>query len=422
MGCPIPAPAGWVSSLNVPVRGSLSRPARGLVKGQATTPAVHIERVRQGKGPVEKSWRMPHNSPLDKPPQNPIFPPGTTNPKLRLANMAFVVARQFRGNNIEAIHYATIVVVDARGRITHALGDPEQPFMTRSSIKPFQVLPLLNSGAADRYGFTSRQLAIMCGSHNGSDDHRRIVMQNLEAAGNTPNLLQCGTHWPLQMQLEQDYPASGEDRDPVRHNCSGKHSGFLALARHIGQEPETYLDPDSELQTRVRHAIAAMTDYPADRLVPAVDGCSAPNYALPLYNLALGFMRLATLQGPDPTTTEALRRVREAMWAHPEMVSGKHRIDLDVMRSFPGNVVCKVGAEGVEGIGFADPPIGIALKIHDGAGRARPPVIVETLRQLGIIDNIARFPFLMNRERPQVSNNRDLLTGHIVADFKLRET
>lgn len=335
--------------------------------------------------------------------------------------MAFVVARQFRGDNIEAIHYATIVVVDANGTITHTLGDPEEPFQTRSSIKPFQVLPLLTSGAADTYRFTPRQLAIMCGSHNGSDDHRRVVMQNLEAAGNSPDLLQCGTHWPLQMELEKDYPTGGEDRDPVRHNCSGKHSGFLALARHTGQDPATYLDPDSDLQSRVRHAIAAMTDYPVDQLNPTIDGCSAPNYALPLYNLALGFMRLATLQGPDRAITEALGRVREAMWAYPEMVSGKHRIDLDIMRSFPHNVVCKVGAEGVEGIGFADPPIGIALKIHDGAGRARPPVIVEILKQLGIIDNIARFPFLMKRERPQVRNNRDLLTGHIVADFKLRE-
>jgi L-asparaginase II len=223
------------------------------------------------------------------------------------------------------------------------------------------------------------------------------------------------------MQLEQDYPTSGEDQDQLRHNCSGKHSGFLALARHIGQDPATYLDPDSELQTRVRDALVAMTDYPAERLKPSIDGCSAPNYALPLYNLALGFMRLATLQGPDQATTRALQRVREAVWTHPEMISGKHRIDLDVMRSFPNNVVCKVGAEGLEGIGFADPPIGIAIKIHDGAGRARPPVIVETLKQIGVIDNIARFPFLLRRERPEVRNNRDLLSGHIAADFKLRE-
>jgi L-asparaginase II len=335
--------------------------------------------------------------------------------------MAFVVARQFRGDNIEAIHYGSIVVVDASGNITHSLSDPDQPFQTRSSIKPFQVLPLFTSGAADKYAFTPEQIAIMCGSHNGSDEHRQVVVRNLEAAGNNPDLLQCGTHWPLQMQLEQDYPTSGEDQDQLRHNCSGKHSGFLALARHIGQDPATYLDPDSELQTRVRDALVAMTDYPAERLKPSIDGCSAPNYALPLYNLALGFMRLATLQGPDQATTRALQRVREAVWTHPEMISGKHRIDLDVMRSFPNNVVCKVGAEGLEGIGFADPPIGIAIKIHDGAGRARPPVIVETLKQIGVIDNIARFPFLLRRERPEVRNNRDLLSGHIAADFKLRE-
>lgn len=334
--------------------------------------------------------------------------------------MADIVARAYRGKGIDAIHYGSIAVVDGDGNLTHCLGDPEMTVMTRSSIKPFQVLPLLTTGAAERFGFTDRQVAIMCGSHNGSDTHREVVISNLQAAGNGPSDLKCGTHWPIGMQRVEEYPVHGEDSDPVRHNCSGKHSGFLALARHMGVPVTEYLDPDSRCQQMVRQAVAEMCDYPAERMTPSIDGCSAPNYALPLKNLAVGFMRLATGKASDEVTARALRRVKSAMTTFPEMVSGTYRLDLDLMRSFPGNIVCKVGAEALQAIGFSDPPMGVVIKIHDGGNRARHPVVVSVLKQLGLVDDIVRFPFLMRHERPEVLNNARLLVGRVEADFVLK--
>lgn len=335
--------------------------------------------------------------------------------------MPDVLARVYRGSGVEAIHYGSIAVVNRAGELTHHLGDPEDVFYTRSSIKPFQVLPLIHTGGFDHYGYSQRQLAIMCGSHNGSDDHRQVVMSNLTQAGNTPRMLQCGVHWPIGMELTRHYPTAGEDQDPVRHNCSGKHSGFLALARFLMDEPSEYLTPGSRSQQLVKKAVADMCDHAPDKMEPAIDGCSAPNYAMPLRCLAIGFMRLAGGLAPDGNTDRAVARVRDAIMAYPEMVSGENRLDLDLMRSFPGNIVCKVGAEAIEGIGFMDPPIGIGVKIHDGNWRARGPVFVELFRQLGLIRTPEKHSLLKRHEREEVRNTSGLLTGYVQAEFALKE-
>lgn len=321
---------------------------------------------------------------------------------------------------MEAIHYGSVAVVGGDGKLSHYAGDPYLKTMTRSSIKSFQVMPLLITGAADHYGFTSRQIAIMCGSHNGTDDHREVVFGNLERAGCRPTDLRCGTHWPMQMEQAREYPRNGEDCDPLRHNCSGKHSGFLALARFLGEPVEKYLDPNSKTQTMVRNVLAQMCEYPADQMPVGIDGCSAPNYPLPLYNLALGFKKLANLDAPDPKMMQVLARVKGAMTEFPEMVSGDGRFDLDLARSFPGNLVCKVGAESIEGIGLSDPPLGIVVKIHDGNWRALGAVCVAVLKQLGLIKSIDDFPYLKRHEMPEVRNVRNTVTGRIVADVSLK--
>ncbi len=333
---------------------------------------------------------------------------------------AAVGALVYRGAGIEAIHYASIAVVDGTGRLTHCLGDPNLTVMARSAIKPFQVLPLLLTGAFEHYGFSLQELAVMCGSHNGTDRHRDVVLGSLARSGNGPNHLRCGAHWPLGMQFENRYPANGEDQDPLRHNCSGKHSGFLALARYLGVPSVDYLDPESRSQRLVRQTVAGFCESPVDSMPTSVDGCSAPNFPVALRNLALGFMKLATQKAANARLKQALHVVWRAMQEHPELVSGKDRYDLDLVRSFPGRAVCKVGGEAIEGIGFCEPPLGIAVKIHDGNWRARAPVCVEALKQLGLVGNINDFPLLKKHERPEVRNSCDLITGHVVAEFRLR--
>ncbi|MBW2526407.1 MAG: asparaginase [Deltaproteobacteria bacterium] len=325
----------------------------------------------------------------------------------------------YRGRHVESVHGASVAVVDGRGRLCHALGDPRRTVVARSSIKPFQALPLILSGAAARYGFDDRQLAIMCGSHNGTDEHRDVVLAALHAAGNEPAELACGCHVPLGLQLAGQVPTDDEHLDPLRHNCSGKHAGFLAQAAHLEEERQRYLDPDSETQRRVRALLADFCELDRSELDPCVDGCSAPNYALPLAHLALGFMKLATLRSDDPPLRTALAQVVAAMRAAPEMVSGDGRLDLDLTRALGDRILCKVGGEAIEAMAWTDPPLGIAVKIHDGSFRALRPVCVEVLRQLGLVKNPESHPTLRRHVRPTLTNDAGLETGHIETTFQL---
>lgn len=328
-------------------------------------------------------------------------------------------ARVYRGESVEAVHYASVAVVNQNGQLTHYLGDPEGVFMTRSSIKPFQLLALILSGAADEFGFSSEQLSIMCGSHAGTDRHRKVVLSNLERAGNGPEHLQCGCHRPIWMEVDGVYPTGGEDKDQVRHNCSGKHSGFLALARFLGDPLESYLDPECKSQKLVKQILADYCEYEAELMPASIDGCSAPNYPLPLKNLALGFKKLACEEGDTDSIRAAAKRVKSAMISHPFMVSGNNRFDYDLKRSFPGIAVSKIGAEAIQGIGSSDPSLGVAVKVSDGNFRALEPIVIEVLRQLGVIDDIEQYPFLKKYDHPPVRNNRDIVTGYIRPEFKL---
>ncbi len=318
-----------------------------------------------------------------------------------------------RGQGIEAIHTAAVAVVDGGSRLTHSLGDAEAVFFSRSSIKPLQVLPLVEAGGLERFGFGAEELALCTASHNGSDQHRAVVVGMLHKLGLTDAALQCGVGLPLQLKLFGKYPLHGEDQDPLRHNCSGKHSGFLALAQLLGQPLETYLDPAGEAQTRVRRAVAIACEVEPESLLLGTDGCSAPNFALPLRNLAVGFKNLASADDP------ARSRIRAAMLAHPLLVSGERRLDYDLSLAFPGQVVVKGGAEALLLLAFREPGLGIAIKVIDGAARALGPILVETLKQLGLIDDIGKFPTLARYEAPSLNNARKLKTGEIRADFRL---
>lgn len=335
--------------------------------------------------------------------------------------MPEIVARAFRGIREEAVHYGSIAVVDAEGKLTHHVGDPEFFTFLRSSPKPFQLLPLVLTGAADRYKLSPKQLSIMCGSHIGTDHHREVVLANLEAAGNKPDDLKCGTHLPIHMILSGEYPKHNEHMDPLRHNCSGKHTGFLALARFLGEDVSEYIDPDSRTQQVVLDTIARIYEYPKDKIVVSTDGCSAPNFGMPLIHTAVAFQKLANARGTDQKESECLARIKSAMTEYPEMFSGEGRFDLALMRSFPGNVVCKVGAEAIQGIGFFDPPIGIAVKIHDGNPRALYPVCVELLKQIGILANINDPEHLQPFSEPEILNARKIVTGHVKAEFDLKK-
>lgn len=331
---------------------------------------------------------------------------------------AAVVRRGSSPGGVDAWHCAAVAVVDGMGRLTHALGDPHLTTFTRSTIKPFQALPLCLSGAIDALGIDDEELAVTAASHDGSDGHCAVVARLLAKAGASADDLQCGAHWPLGMRAASQFPTAGEDRDPLRHNCSGKHAGWLALARELGVPRAAYLDPRAGLQRAVRSALASACELEADALVTGIDGCSAPNYALPLAALARGMKNLATRPAAGGPLDAALARVRSAMQAHPEMVSGPERLDFQLAAAFAGRIVSKGGAEGVQAIGFSEPPLGIAIKVLDGAERALGPITLEVLRQLALWSGAPPTP-LAARVRPVVRNYRGTETGVIEPTFAL---
>lgn len=319
-----------------------------------------------------------------------------------------------RGEGVDAVHRAAVAVVGASGALTHFAGDPELVVFARSSIKPLQALSLVRSGAIARLHLTDEELAIACASHSGTDRHVAIVERLLERTGASVSDLGCGSHWPIGMRLENRYPTAGEDRDPLRHNCSGKHAGFLAACRALGAPFATYLEPSSPVQRLVREAVAEACEVEPESMLTGTDGCSAPNYALPLVALARGARALAVAEAGDALGLAPLRR---AMLSHSLLVSGEGRLDRDLSLAFPANAVAKGGAEAVQLIGFAEPALGIALKVLDGATRALGPVVVAVLRSLGLLaGDDAR---LATYATPPVTNARGLVTGRIVSTLEL---
>jgi L-asparaginase II len=232
----------------------------------------------------------------------------------------------------------------------------------------------------------------------------------LAAAGNTPADLQCGAHAPGYYDVQGEVPPP-PPYSPLAHNCSGKHSGMLAYCVQCGLPKQSYLAFDHPLQQAIRRAVAHFTGLPEERLLAGIDGCSAPNYAVPLAALALAFARLAA-EHNDPVYGTAPAILADAMAAYPEMVSGERRNDLALMRAGRGDFVTKIGAEGVQAIGVRSKGIGIAVKVVDGGKRGLHPATVATLDQLGLLDAAQRSELSEWRE-PLVRNYRGIVTGQV---------
>jgi L-asparaginase II len=315
-----------------------------------------------------------------------------------------------RGDAVDAIHYGSVAVVDRDGNLLYAAGDPQFLTMTRSALKPFQAMPFIAGGGVARFGYTPAHVALLCASHSGEPRHVDAVAQMLAVAGNTAADLQCGTHAPGFYDVRGEVPPP-PPYSPLAHNCSGKHSGMLAYCVQCGLPKDSYLAFDHPLQKSIRHAVAHFTATPESDLVAGIDGCSAPNYAVPLARLALGFARLASDRS-DEDYGGAPATLADAMTAHPEMVSGEGRNDLALMRAGRGDWVAKIGAEGVQAIGIRSKGLGIAVKVVDGGKRGLHPATVSTLDQLGLLDASQRAELAEWRE-PLVRNYRGTVTGKV---------
>jgi len=294
-----------------------------------------------------------------------------------------------RGGTRECFYFGALAVVDTTGRVRAHAGDPYWVTFTRSTLKPLQALPFVAGGGVRQFGLTRSNLALLCASHSGEAMHVQQVEQILAKAGVPWRRLQCGCHVPYYAELGAWPPPAPGSYDERHHNCSGKHSGFLAYCVQHGLPLESYLDPAHPLQAAVRQAVAEAVGLPGEKLALGIDGCSAPNYAMPLAHLARGFARLASGRR-DARFGESFEQIADAMTAHPELVSGTGRNDQDFMRAGRGDWVTKVGAEGVQVVASRSRGEALAIKIADGSKPALYAATVEALDQLGWLDDAQR--------------------------------
>jgi L-asparaginase II len=297
---------------------------------------------------------------------------------------------------VESVHFGAAAVVDAGGNLLAWYGDPQTVTFLRSSSKPFQAMPFFERDGPAHYQLSLRQMAILCSSHSGTDDHYQTVKAIQEKVGIAESDLLCGTHPVFDPATAEALRNRNELPTPNRHNCSGKHTGMLAFARMKNLPIETYLDPQHPIQKIILATFADMVRFPIEKIAMGTDGCSAPVFAIPLYNAALGFARLCDPQNGQVAPAkrvEACQLITEAMTSNPDMVGGPGRFDTLLMEAYQGKVLSKAGAEAFQAIGLmpgalrpGSPGIGIAYKISDGdnTGRARKAIGMEILRQLGL--------------------------------------
>jgi len=299
-----------------------------------------------------------------------------------------------RGTTVESVHFGALAVVDSHGRLIASCGDPEAVTFLRSSAKPFQALPFIEAGGHTHYNLTKKEIALLCASHSGTDEHAETAAQIQRKADIHEEDLMCGVHLPMHKGTADRMLIAAEPLTQNRHNCSGKHSGMLAYARMNGEPLETYLENDHPVQQRILQTFAEMCGIAPEAIRLGIDGCSAPNFAVSLYNAAFAWARLADPSGLRNAREKACRVLTDAMMAHPNMVAGPDRLDTALMQAAEGRLVAKAGAEGYQGIAVLPgvsslglPALGIAIKISDGDGkdRARAVVTLEVLRQLGIL-------------------------------------
>jgi L-asparaginase II len=281
---------------------------------------------------------------------------------------------------VESRHTGAIAVVDATGKTRVAIGNVVRPVFPRSAVKSIQQLPLVESGAADRYGLSAAELALACSSHSGEPRHVATARKMLAAAGRSEADLECGGHPPANHDAADALVRAGERWSRIHDNCSGKHSGFICLSCGLGVDPKGYVKPEHPAQREISAALADVTGATLGE--PAVDGCSIPAYAIPLERLALGFAKMSTGQGLAPKRAAAARRLIDAVTAEPFFVAGTGRFDTEVIAALGKRVFVKGGAEGVICAALPERGLGIAIKADDGAGRATEPLLSAVITAL----------------------------------------
>ncbi len=323
-----------------------------------------------------------------------------------------------RGGTLECQHFGSVAVSNAQGQLLAFAGDPHWLTFTRSTLKALQALPFVQAGGPAKMGFNTEQIALLCASHGGEDMHVAQVQGMLDKSGLDYKALRCGCHVPGFFTLRDIAPPQGLAFDERHNNCSGKHAGFLAYCVQHGLTLDDYIAPAHPLQQAIRRDVARATGTAESDLKMGIDGCSAPNYAMPLVNLARGYARLAS-GARDAEFGDSFALLSHAMTTHPEMVSGTQRSDLAFMQAGGGDWVTKVGADGVQAVASKSRGEAFAIKIIDANKPALFAATVEVLDQLGWMDDAQRAALAPWRAQAIV-NARGMRVGERQAVFRLQ--
>ncbi|GMA62652.1 asparaginase [Alicyclobacillus fastidiosus] len=321
-----------------------------------------------------------------------------------------------RGGIVESVHSGVIAVVSSEGKLLGEYGDSNLVTFARSACKPLQAIPLVESGAMEAFAFEEADLALFCASHSSEAQHTERVERILARIGLDESYLQCGAHIPHSMQTYDRLVQAGKTLSSLYSNCSGKHSGMLAYAKHVGADVATYHHVEHPLQQAILQVVSDLTEVLKDDIVIGVDGCGVPVHALPVQNWARAYAKFA-----DPERFghgEAMHRISTAMRAYPSLVGGTDRFDTDLMTATHGRILAKGGAEGFMMVVVPKQRVGIALKVRDGNARAIPPIVIHTLDGLGALSP-SELESLHKYQKPEVKNTRGEVVGEVVADFEL---
>jgi L-asparaginase II len=341
-----------------------------------------------------------------------------------------------RGGIVESTHYGSIAIVDASGKLLCSYGDPTAVAFLRSSAKPFQALPFIERGGAEHFNYTQSEIALSCASHETAQIHLDTVKAMQSKIGIEERYLQCGPHMPgdaenLRKAIKLDIVPT-----PNFNNCSGKHTSMLAHAKMRGLPLENYLANDHPIQQDILNTLSEMCSIEKEKIILGIDGCSAPNFALPLYNAALGMARMCDPRDLPEARRVACGKITSAMAAHPEMVSNYGEFDCELMQIAAGKVITKRGAEGFQIMGLmpgvhGELGVGIAFKITDGdaahfgddlesRARVRPATTLEILRQLKALTDAQLQALAKFGPKKVLKNYAGLVTGESHPAFELK--
>lgn len=333
-----------------------------------------------------------------------------------------------RGEIVESIHFGSIAISDNQGRLVGWYGDPHTRTFLRSSAKPFQAIPFIEQNSQAYFDLSMEEIALICASHSGTDKHVATIQALQKKTGVSESELMCGTHPIHDKSTVEDMRERGEEVTPNRHNCSGKHTGMLAFAHMQNWSTSDYLELEHNIQVSILRAFSEMSGIPVENIVIGIDGCSAPNFAVPLHNAALAYARLCDPQDFSRERANACRMITSAMMENAFMVGGPGIFDTRLMEVNSGQIVSKGGAEGYQALGImpgalgADSPaLGIAFKISDGdlRSRARPAISIEILRQLNALTPEQESELSEFGPSRTLKNWRDLEIGDSNPAFKL---